>query len=421
MKNRCFTAALIAVFALELAVLLYFAFHGTENAQDAVAVNEAVQSVREDWDNITAHVNKTALDYTVIGSGGEVLYKTKNGLSESVSAAVSHRDTVLDIEINGVIVGKIIVYNNSADTLQNDRNALVVKFGIGAAVQLIICAGYAFYLHRIVVKPFRRMKGFAERVAGGNLDIPLEMDRGNLFGAFTESFDIMRSELKKARLAEAKANASKKELVAKLSHDIRTPIASIKAVSELGSAVSDDERTKENFARIISKADQINTLVGNLFSATLEELQQLTVTPADIPSTDLRGMLESSDYFHKANIPEIPECMIYADKLRLQQVFDNIFANSYKYANTDIDVKTALDNGRLAVEIEDFGGGVSAEELPFLKEKFKRGGNTQSIDGAGLGLYISDRFMTEMNGELLVENGENGLKILVLISLSGNI
>ena len=60
------------------------------------------------------------------------------------------------------------------------------------------------YLDRAVVRPFRQLKDFARRVAGGNLDIPLEMDRGNLFGAFTESFDIMREELKKARLAEAK-------------------------------------------------------------------------------------------------------------------------------------------------------------------------------------------------------------------------
>lgn len=254
------------------------------------------------------------------------------------------------------------------------------------------------------MKPFGNLKGFAERVARGNLDVPLQMDRGNLFGAFTESFDIMRSELKKARLAEAKANASKKELIAKLSHDIRTPVASIKAVSELGTAVAENDKTRENFTRIISKADQINTLVGNLFSATLEELQQLTVTPADMSSAELRGMLESADYFHKAQIPNIPECMIYADKLRLQQVFDNIFANSYKYANTDIEVNTALDNRRLAVVFEDFGGGVSAEELPLLKEKFKRGSNTQNVNGAGLGLYISDRFMTEMKGELLISN-----------------
>ena len=58
------------------------------------------------------------------------------------------------------------------------------------------------------------------------------------------------------------------------------------------------------------------------------------------------------------------------------------------------------------------------EELPFLKEKFRRGSNTGNLEGAGLGLYISDYFMKEMGGELLVENGENGLRVTVAICLS---
>lgn len=414
--KKGFLVTLIFVFILEAAAICWFGTRNIDASQDVLAVNEAVQSVKKDLADIENHVNITSLNYVVTDSSGVVIFRTKNDLSESVNAAIAHRDTILDID-NG---GKIIIYNDSL-TVRSDREKLIVIFVIALGVQIAVCAAYVIYFEKRVIKPFSKMRGFAERVAGGNLDIPLKMDRGNLFGAFTESFDIMRSELKKARLAEAQANASKKELVAKLSHDIRTPVASIKAVSELGTAVAENDKTRGNFARIISKADQINALVGNLFSATLEELQHLTVTPSDMPSTELRGMLESADYFHKARIPNIPECMIYADKLRLQQVFDNIFANSYKYANTDIEVKTALDNRRLAVEIEDFGGGVSAEELPLLKEKFKRGNNSMGIDGAGLGLYISDRFMTEMKGELLIENGQSGLKIVVFISLSGNI
>lgn len=412
--KKGFFITLIIVFALETTVLIWFRAKTADNSQDILAVNEAVQSVKKDLADIENHVNMTSLDYVVTDSSGEVVYRTKNGLSESVNAAIAHRDTILDID-NG---GKIIIYNDS-QTVRSDTEKLVVIFIAAIAVQIAVCAAYAVYLERRVIKPFSKLKGFAERVAGGNLDIPLEMDRHNLFGAFTESFDIMRSELKKARLAEAKANASKKELVAKLSHDIRTPVASIKAVSELGTALAENEKTLENYTQIIQKADQINALVNNLFSATLEELQQLSVTPSDMQSTELGGMLENADYFHKAQIPDIPECMIYADKLRLQQVFDNIFANSYKYANTEIEVKAALDNGRLAVEIEDLGGGVSAENLPLLKEKFKRGNNTDGIDGAGLGLYISDRFMTEMKGELKIENGERGLKITIFIMLSG--
>ena len=109
MRNGIFTCALIIVFALEIAVLIWFAFHGTEYEQDTVEVNEAVQSVREDWHKIAAHVNETALDYVVINNDGEVVFRTRTGLSESVNAAISHRDTVSDIEVDGAVVGKIIV------------------------------------------------------------------------------------------------------------------------------------------------------------------------------------------------------------------------------------------------------------------------------------------------------------------------
>lgn len=412
---KLFIGSLIAVFITELALLFGFVFRGSESALDTVEVNAAAQSVRRDYDDLAAHVNETALDYVVIDGGGNVLYKTREGLSESINVAVSHRDTILDV--GGGVSGKIIIYNENGELVKSSRNSLALVFGLSTAAQMIICGAYILYLNRRVIKPFNKMKGFAERVAGGDLDVPLEMDRGNIFGAFTESFDIMRSELKKARIAEAEANRSKKELVAKLSHDIRTPVASIKAVSELGAAVSSDEKTRSGFKQIIQKSDQITTLVGNLFSATLEELQQLTVTPAPLDSTELSAMLESADYFRKANIPDIPECVIFADKLRLQQVFDNVFSNSYKYADTEIDVKSFLDNGRLVIEIEDRSG-VQMDEPALLKEKFRRGENSNGIDGAGLGLYISDRFMAEMNGELILENGENGLKNIVVLSLA---
>ena len=135
-------------------------------------------------------------------------------------------------------------------------------------------------------------------------------------------------------------------------------------------------------------------------------------------SSELFEMLESADYFDYSDIPEIPECLIVADKLRLQQVFDNLFANSYKYANTQIDVSLSLTDDRLGITTEDYGGGVPENELPVLKEKFKRGSNSETIDGAGLGLYISDYFMKEMQGELVLENGSHGLRTTVFLSLA---
>ncbi len=421
MKKRAFVTAVTVLLFVEILALIVFALQDADDLQDTVAVNEAVQSVQNDWHAMEAHQNQTSLAYVVLDDSGSVVFRTEPGLRESVNDAILHRDTVLDIEVGGTAVGKIIIYNGGAQLMQKQKRTVLIVFAAAIFIQWAVCVGYLFYFNRTMIRPFQKLKDFARRVAGGNLDIPLEMDRDNLFGAFTESFDIMRAELRKSRIAEAEANESKKELVAKLSHDIRTPVASIKAVSEVGIALADNEKVKENYMQIIGKADQISSLVTNLFTATLEELKQLTVDPTDLESREIGVLLENADYLCRAAIPEIPSCLLIADKLRLQQVFDNIFANSYKYANTAVSVSATVENGYLSIVIEDYGGGADPEEVPLLKEKYKRGSNARDIDGAGLGLYISDYFMKEMHGALIIENGRNGFRVTVMIALSGRI
>ncbi|MCI8513900.1 MAG: HAMP domain-containing histidine kinase [Lachnospiraceae bacterium] len=421
MKAQKFLAGLFLLFAAELTALLFFSSQDAVHRPDVIRINEAFQSLQDGWDAIENHTDQTGLDYVALDLNGNVRFRTGPGLSESIHAAVTHRDTILDLEIDGLNVGKVIFYNDSEQIFRSQKYAVIGFVATAMLLQTLLCAGYFLYLNHAVGKPFRRLKRFAERVADGNLDIPLEMDRENFFGSFTESFDLMRSELKKARLAEAEANARKKELVARLSHDIKTPLASIKAASEVGAALAGDDKLRENYDRIIQKSDQINTLVTNLFSASLKELEQLPVIPEDMPSRELKTLLENSDYLRRTRIPEIPDCLLRADRLRLQQVFDNIFANSYKYAGTSVFTSVSLRNCRLIVCMEDSGDGVPAEELPFLKEKFRRGKNAGRIEGAGLGLYISDYFMKGMDGELLLENGETGLKVSVKIPLSGTV
>lgn len=421
MRKQIFLISMLVIFAAEIAALAAFVSDDSDFLQDAVKINEAVHSVQEDWDRMEAHINKTELDYTVLDKNGKLLFCTRRGLSESVNSAAAHGDTILDLEVQGGIVGKIIIYNDSVQILKEQKQKAAAIMAAAIILQCAACAGYMVYLNRRIIRPFRKLEEFAERVAGGNLDIPLEMDRENLFGAFTESFDLMRSELKKARLAEAKANESKKELVAKLSHDIKTPVASIKAVSEVGIALTGNEKDKGNYGQIISKADQINSLVTNLFTATLEELQKLAVTPADMESREIEKILKGADYLNRGIFSDVPDCLLYADGLRLQQVFDNIFMNSYKYADTEIEVSVTKEEGYLAVGIEDYGGGAGSDELPLLKEKFRRGSNAKNKEGAGLGLYLADYFMKEMRGGLSVENGRRGLRVTVRIRLSGRI
>lgn len=421
MKKQLFTIGFILVLIAEIIALIIFAVQTPYASLDTVAVNEVTKSVTQDFNSLDSHKNNTGLKYVVLDNVGNVIYKTDDGLSESINSAVKNRDTILDISADGAVLGKVIIHNDGVKSLKKQKQTAVIILSVAIAFNCAICLGYAIYLRQSVIKPFEKLKSFAERVAGGNLDIPLEMDRQNLFGAFTESFDIMRSELKKARIAEAQANKSKKELVAKLSHDIKTPVASIKAVSEVGLAVTSNEKDRANYTQIISKADQINALITNLFTATLEELRELTVQPVNTESTIVEELIENADYLKKAEAVKIPRCLIYADKLRLQQVLDNIFANSYKYSGTDIKVKAEILGNFLNVSVEDCGGGVEEEEISLLKEKYKRGKNSANIEGAGLGLYISDYFMREMQGELKIENGERGLKATLSLVLRGKI
>ncbi len=419
MRRWVFPMILVAVLAAELAALAVFAMGKEAILQDTIAVNEAVKSVQEDWDKLAEHENRTGLDYVVLDEEGKVVYRTARGLSETVNEAVRHRDTILDLEVGKTAAGKILINNQGGQLLAEERQRLAFFFALIVLVQGGALLGYGLSWRRRVIRPFERLKGFARRVAEGNLDIPLEMDRENLFGAFTESFDLMREELKRARLAEAEANASKKELIAKLSHDIKTPVASIKAAAEVGEALAENPKNRDTYAQIICKADQINTLVMNLFHATLEELRQITVTPKELASREVGAILENADYLHRAQMPKLPPCLVWADPLRLQQVFDNLFANSYKYADAKISVSAALDGPRLILALEDEGGGVPAEELPLLKEKFWRGSNQRGIEGAGLGLYLSNYFMEEMGGALVLENGKMGLRALVSLPLCG--
>ena len=438
MKKRRFIFVILLTFLLEAAVVFKFMGGNAEASQDVMAVNKIVKTVEQNWERLAAspeyaeshsdperaqssQASSGSLDYTVIDLQGKVLYKTREHLSETISQAVSHRDTILEVEKSGAAVGKVIIYNSQAADAAAGKRRAALGLMLLLLIQSLCLAGFAAGLYGTLVKPFRKLEGFAERIAGGNLDIPLEMDRQNLFGAFTESFDLMRAELKKARLAEAEANAGKKELVAKLSHDIKTPVASIKAASEVGFALAESERMRENYRQIIQKADQINSLVTNLFTATLKELKELTVTSEDMESSEIKRLLENADYLHRALIPAIPPCLVLADRLRLQQVFDNIFANSYKYADTSVWVRAEKAGGLLTVELEDNGGGLPVEEIFFIKEKFRRGSNAKAVEGAGLGLFISDCFMEAMNGALTVENGERGLKVRVSVPLSGGI
>ena len=415
MKKSPFIIILILIFIVE-ALMCYFMVTGIKDLKtDPVKVNECMYSISENYGDTSKYNNQ--LDYVVIDNEENLLYKTRDGLSETINDAIKTRGLILDLTVDGEVVGKVIFDYSMDEQLEGVKQNIVMLFVVVGVLQVVIVAAWYIYVDRKVIRPFKKLNTFATRVAEGNLDLPLTMDKEHVFGEFTEAFDLMRFELKKARAAEKKASDDKKEVIAKLSHDIKTPVASIKSTSEIGFELTKEERTKEMFNVINVKTDQIKTLVDNLFNSSVQDVTEINVNPGSYESNDIVTLIKNSDYLNRAGVFKIPECTVYIDKLRMQQVFDNIFMNSYKYADTSMKVNAEISEEYLVIKISDEGPGVKPEELHLLKEKYKRGSNAESKDGAGLGLYLTNYFMVKMDGKLELKNADPGFEADVYIRL----
>lgn len=413
MKKRFVIGTLIILFIVELTICILAINRVSSVKQDTITINRIIRTVEENYGDESKYLDD--LEYTIIDNEGTIIYKSDSAKSNSINDAIKNNDVILDVTIDETIIGKILIENTTNKLLNNTKSYIIVVIVVISSIQCLVLISYFYHMNKVLIKPFNDLSSFAQRVAQGNLDIPLSMDRKHVFGSFTESFDLMRSELKKARIAEKKANDDKKEIIAKLSHDIKTPIASIKSTSEIGYEISKDEKCKNYFNQINVKSDQIKVLVDNLFNSSISEITEIDVNPSNYNSDILYTLIKNADYLNKLNDFTVPNCNIYIDKMRMQQTLDNVFTNSYKYANTNMEISINIEDEFLIIDIKDFGPGVLDEEINLLKEKYKRGSNVKDEDGAGLGLHLSNYFMDKMNGRLELYNNKPGFGVKIYI------
>jgi signal transduction histidine kinase len=404
---------------------------------DVVAINDIAKSIEEElWSNQN-EINRSGSSHSM---KYQVIFFDDFDYDSQVNEAIEAQETMVDLHNNNRIIGKVIFANDDKAQREMKHTLSLIITGVIGVVWLFLCI-FIFIIYKRLVQPFQNLQEFARSVAKGDLDFPLRINKRNYFGAFTESFDLMREELKRARQGEYEANRSKKELVAELSHDIKTPIATIKAICELlevkwsfkeGNIGNDRSKSKEiipllDFSKekmkvIYNKADTIDQLIGNLFHATLEELEMLKIEPIEEGSKIIEQMLRESNHYDKIHlINEIPQCLILCDQLRLSQVLDNIINNSYKYAGTNIDVLFNLTKEAqfLTIKIKDYGLGVEETELPLVCQKFFRGSSdkVRNESGSGLGLYLAKLFMEQMKGTFRCYN-EDGFVVEIGVRLA---
>ena len=107
-----------------------------------------------------------------------------------------------------------------------------IRFLLMGGISILFLFVVFGYIYKGILSRFDKMKKFAQKLAQGNFDVPLNYERSNYFGEFTWAFDSMRREITKARACEKEAIDNNKTVIATLSHDIKTPIASIRAYAE---------------------------------------------------------------------------------------------------------------------------------------------------------------------------------------------
>lgn len=421
MKIRQITAGItICILAFIMITITQIQKDSEQNITDMVWYNGEVKTIENELEKGIA---RESIEKE---HGCSLLFPADADYQGRLNEYLMNNSMIMDLYVNdnltcdtleGVFAGKVIwqMKQERYDILRDRMQWEVIVFGI---FLLFLIYGVLLILYLNYIKPFRILQEFTAQVAKGNLELALPIRKNNFFGAFTESFDLMRQELKRARESEYQANISKKELIAELSHDIKTPVATIKATCEVLQVTEQKEDTLRKIGVIAGKAEMIDNLVGNMFHATMEELEVLKVEPAEESSLVIPEMFHDFKYYGQITLEnDIPECLLYFDKLRLQQVLDNIINNSYKYAGTQLAVRFTENAEGIMIRIRDFGQGIAEEELALIKEKFYRGSNTEGKSGSGLGLYLADNFMKKMDGEMECYN-EDGFVVELFLHKS---
>jgi len=397
------------------------------SSENVLILNDLNKKAQENWGNFE-HLPevRSGAEYVILSPDNIILFDNRSDKSAPVTleSAIKNRYPYSFVIRDNHVLGMVVLINDSKAIYGGMRAGMIAGFAITG---LLIVGGatfYGIYIHRNIIKPFSEMEQFAGKVAEGKLDEPLAMEKNNMFGSFTESFDIMREELRKSRNREIALQKKEREMVASLSHDLKTPVTGIKLTAELLKAKEEmrggDPDIREKLDNISNKADQIDLLVTDLFSSALEDLGEFKVTCTEESAQVLGEIVAYNDDKNLVEASDIPNVIIRIDKKRMRQVTGNIIYNSYKYADTKIDVDYKLSGDYLEMRIKDHGPGVPADELELITNKFYRGRTSEEkmSEGSGLGLYIARILMEKMEGDLIPSSDGDGLTITLMIPLA---
>lgn len=268
-----------------------------------------------------------------------------------------------------------------------------------------------------IITPLGTLNKATTEIARGNLDHAIEIPSEDEVGELCRSYETMRRQLKEARTLSESYENNRKELIANISHDLKTPITSIRGYVQglMEGVASTPEKESKYIQTIYSNAVQMDRLIDELFLFSKLDLKQLVFDFEAVNIEDFlhdcvedKGYdLENKGISLSFNSIYPSRALVWADRQRLQRVINNIIVNVEQHQDPDKELATleivlSENDNEAIIEIKDNGQGISQENLPYIFDRLYRGdpARTRQSKGSGLGLSIAKQIVEAHGGRI---------------------
>lgn len=268
-----------------------------------------------------------------------------------------------------------------------------------ALLLLLLNLVFATLFSRWFTGPVKRLSAGARQIAAGNYDVQIDVDRRDELGLLAQEFNHMAGEVKHSAQLE-------KDILANVSHDLRTPLTLIKGYAETIRDLSgmDDEKRTEQCNIIMDETDRLSALVNSVMELSKVQSGAQKPEPVDFDMSELcfevaglyDAVCEQNGWTLKLEADRA--CPVHADPAMMERVLHNLLGNATQHLGADgMFILRAIPQagGGCRVEVEDHGPGIPPEELPYLFDRYYRARKDAGRPGTGLGLSITKAILQQ--------------------------
>lgn len=270
-----------------------------------------------------------------------------------------------------------------------------------------------FWIKRDIYNPIKQISVAMQNIADGNFDYHLPETRDDEIGQLFGNYEQMRLRLKENAEEKAENEKKQKELVSNISHDLKTPITSIKGYVEgiMDGVANTPEKMDKYIKTIYNKANDMDRLINELTTYSGIDSNKIPyhfhiLNISDYFSDCIEEIgldLESKNiHLNYTNLAPSDTCVV-ADPEQMKKVINNIISNSVKYMGHDngiISISILDDNESVKIEIEDNGKGIASKDIGNIFERFYRTDASRNSlqGGSGIGLSIVKKIVEDHGG-----------------------